>query len=52
MERKSKVIKYLLNKKEPYILEIDNMRVEMTYSDTDKSFKECMANILRQKMKN
>ncbi len=49
MERKDKIKKYLLNTKEPYILKIGNMRVQMTYSDTDKSFNECMVNILKQK---
>jgi len=50
LEGKSKILEYLLNTKEPYILEIDNMKVKMTYSDTDKTFKECLVNILKQKI--
>ncbi len=51
MEENYKIVKYLLNTKEPYILKIDNMRVEMEYCETDKTFKDCMINILKQKLK-
>lgn len=51
MEGKSKIKKYLLNTEEPYTLEIDSTKVEMTYSYNDKSFRDCMVNILKQKCK-
>lgn len=51
MKENSKIVNYLLNTKEPYILEVDNMQVEMEYCETDKKFKDCMLNILKQKYK-
>lgn len=41
--------KYLLNLNEPYKLKLDNMIVELEYADTQRTFKECMLNILKQK---
>ncbi len=41
---------YLLNTKEPYILKIGNMNIEIIYSDNDKSFKDCMIKVLKQKI--
>lgn len=52
MKENNKNINYLLNTKKPYILEIDNMKVEMTYMDNNKKFKDCMLDILKQKYEN
>lgn len=51
-ERKNKVIDYLLNTENPYTLKMDNMNIEMTYSENNKTFNECMLNILNKKNKN
>lgn len=51
MKEKRKIIEYLLNTKNPYTLKMDNMNIEMTYSKDDKTFNECMVNILNQKNK-
>ncbi len=51
MEKNHRVKSYLLNTKEPYILEIDNVKVEITYSKANKSLKDCMVNVLKQKMR-
>lgn len=50
MKEKSKVIDYLLNTKNPYTIKIDNMDIEMTYSKSNKTFEECMLNILKGKI--
>ncbi len=50
MDEKSKIIEYLLNKKDPYTIKMDNMNIEMTYSKSNKTFGECMLNILKQKI--
>jgi len=51
LKEKSKVIDYLINTKDPYAIKMDNMNIEMTYSENNKSFNECMLNILKQKYK-
>ena len=51
MKEKSKIIEYLLNTKDPYTIKMDNMNIEMTYSKSNKTFEECMLNILKQKNK-
>ena len=50
MKEKSKVIDYLLNTKNSYTLKMDNMNIEMTYSKSNKTFGECMLNILKGKI--
>ena len=50
MKEKSKVIEYLLNTENPYTLKMDNMNIEMTYSENSKTFNECILNILKIKM--
>ena len=50
MKENDKIISYLLNTKEPYVLEKDNIKIEIKYTDTNKSFKECMLNVLKQKI--
>ena len=41
----------LLNTGEPYRLKVGDMVVTMEYSDNQKTFKECMLTILKQKTK-
>lgn len=43
------LMEYLLKNEEPYELKIGDMVVEMQYSENNKSFKECMRNILSLK---
>lgn len=51
MKEQNEVIKYLLNAKNPYQIKVGNTLVEMKYSDNNKTFNECMLNILRKKNK-
>lgn len=51
LKEQNKIIQYLLNTKNPYQIKVGEMTVEMEYSDTNKTFDECMVNILKQKYK-
>lgn len=51
MENQNKSLKCLSKKEDIYQLKIGEMFVEMTYSENNKSFNECMLNILKQKVK-
>jgi len=51
LKKKSKIIDYLLNTKNPYQIKVGEMAVEMEYSDTNKTFNKCMLNILKRKYK-
>lgn len=44
-----KVKSYITKVKNPYVLKIDDMFVKIEYSQCNKSFNECMLNILKQK---
>lgn len=46
-----KIIEYIKETENPYKLKIDNMIVELEYSENHKKFNECMLNILKQKIK-
>ena len=46
-----KIIEYIKETKNPYKLKIENMIVELEYSENHKKFNECMLNILKQKIK-
>lgn len=46
-----KVKDYLTKEKNPYVLKIDDMLVTIEYTESNKSFNECMLNILKQKSK-
>ena len=46
---KDKIIKYLNETENPYILKVEDMVVEFEYSDIKKKFNECIINILKQK---
>ena len=50
MKEKGKVMEYLLNTENPYMLKMNNMNIEMTYSKNNKTFNECMVNIFKGKI--
>ena len=49
MDNHNKKIKNLSKKEGSYQLKIENMCVDMVYSNNNKSFNECMLNILKLK---
>lgn len=51
MEIQSKNLKGLIKTEDIYQLKVGKMCVEMAYSENNKSFNECMLNILKQKVK-
>ena len=51
MKNQDKIIKFLNETENPYILNVGDMVVEIEYSDVKKTFNECMINILKQKKK-
>ena len=51
MENQNKKINNLTKIKDLYKLKIENMCIDITYSKNNKSFNECMLNILKQKIK-
>ena len=51
MKNQEKIINYLNNTENPYILKVEDMVVEIEYSDVERTFTECMTNILKQKKK-
>lgn len=51
MQNKEKTMEYLENTKIPRVLKVGDIIVEMKYSENDKTFNECMLNILKQKIK-
>ena len=46
-----KVKNYLIKEKKPYVLEIDDMFITIEYTASNKSFNECMLDILEKKVK-
>lgn len=51
MKNQDKIMKYLNNIENPYIMKNENMNVRIEYSDNNKTFNECMQNILKRKRK-
>ena len=51
LKNQDKIIKFLNETENPYILKVGDMVVKFEYSDVKKTFNECMINILRQKKK-
>lgn len=51
LKNQDKIIKFLNETENPYILKNKDMVVEIEYSDVKKTFNECMINILKQKKK-
>ena len=51
LENQNKKIKNLTKSEVLYTLKVENMCVNMAYSQNNKSFSECMLNILKQKIK-
>lgn len=52
LKEPNKVIEYLLSTKNPYQIKVGNTIVEMRYMKGNKTFNECILNILKQKSKN
>ena len=50
MKEQNKITQYLLNTKNPYQIKVGETAVEMEYSDNNKTFNECMLNILKGKI--
>lgn len=50
MKEENKVIQYMLNTENPYKIKVEDTIVEMEYSDNNKTFNECMLNILKEKI--
>ena len=51
LKNREKIMKYLNETENPYILKIGDVIVKFEYSDVKKTFKECMLNILNKKNK-
>ena len=51
MKEQNKIIQYLLNTDNPYQIKVEDTIVEMEYSDNNRTFNECILNILKQKSK-
>lgn len=49
MKKQDKIIDFLNESENPYILKVQDIVVEMEYSDVKKTFNECMINILKQR---
>lgn len=43
--------KHSENTRKPYQLKSENLTVEIIYSENNKTFNECILNILKQRMK-
>lgn len=50
MKNQDKIIKFLNETENSYILKAQDMVVEIEYSDVKKTFNECMINILKQRV--
>lgn len=50
MDKKTKIIEHLSNGEKVYEVKVGEITVEMSYSNENKKFDECMLNILKQKM--
>lgn len=46
-----KILEYIKKTENPYTLKVEDMIVEIAYSENNKNFNECMINILKQKSK-
>lgn len=45
-----KLIKYLENTENPYQVKVEDMIVNIEYSENNKKISECMVNIIKQKI--
>ena len=50
MKKQSKILENILKANDKYELKVGNMYIEMEYNNNEKSFKECVLNILKQKL--
>lgn len=48
---KNKISEIMLNADNKYILKIDDTIVKLEYANNNKTFKECMINIIEKKLK-
>jgi len=51
LKNQDKIIKFLNETENPYILKVGDRVVEIEYADVKKTFNECRINILKQKVK-
>jgi hypothetical protein len=51
MEESEKIVKYLELMQNPYQINVEDIIVTMEYTKTNKTFNQCMLNILKQKGK-
>ena len=51
MKEKKSIIEYLSKTENPYQLKVEDMIVGIEYSENNKSFNECMLNVLNLKLK-
>ena len=51
LKEQNKIIQYLLDTENTYQIKVEDTLVEMEYSDNNKTFNECMLNILKGKYK-
>lgn len=52
MKEQYKITEYLFNTENLYKIKVEDTIVEIGYSDNNKTFNQCMLNILEQKYKN
>lgn len=46
-----KIIKYIQRIENPYILEVGETKINITYSENNKKFEECILNLLKKRRK-
>ncbi len=51
MSENNKINEYLRNNQNPYVLQFEDMLIEMEYSENDRTFSESMVNILSKKLR-
>lgn len=49
MKTRTNILKKISRKEDLYVLNVDGINVEMLYAENNKSFNECMLEILKQK---
>lgn len=52
LKEQYKITEYLFNTENLYKIKVEDTIVEIGYSDNNKTFNQCMLNILEQKYKN
>jgi co-chaperonin GroES (HSP10) len=49
MEKSKKIVKYLTTTQNPHQINVGDIIVTMEYTKTNKTFNQCMLNILKRK---